>query len=123
MSTITLSPQLMDELKQVATEQAVEAEELLEDAVRAYLRQIEREKIKAEAEAFRRMHPLLVKEHLGQYVAVHNGQLIDYDEDFQALHNRIRQQYGRRPVLLRQVTREPVRVLLMRSPRLERGRL
>jgi hypothetical protein len=68
------------------------------------------------------MHPLLVKEHLGQYVAVHNGQLIDYDEDFQALHNRIRQQYGRRPVLLRQVTREPVRVLLMRSPRLERGR-
>lgn len=120
MSTVTLPPQLMAELAQAATEQATKPEELLAQAVRAYLRQLERDKIKAEVETFRALHLELVKHYLGKYVALHKGQLVDHDEDFQALHSRIRQRFGRQPVLLRQVTSEPERVLVIRSPRLER---
>jgi hypothetical protein len=89
--------------------------------VRTYLRQLERDKIRAEVEAFRAMHPDLVKQYSGKYVALYKGQLVDHDEDFQALHHRIRQRFGRQPVLLRQVTSEPERVLVIRSPRLERN--
>jgi hypothetical protein len=39
----------MEQLEQVASEQAVRPEELVESAVRAYLRQIERKKIKVES--------------------------------------------------------------------------
>ena len=119
MSTITLQPRLVEQLEQVAAQRSVEAQELIETAVRAYLRQVEREKIKAEAEAFRSMHAELAEKYLGQYVAIHNGKVIDHDEDFQALHSRIRQRFGRQPVLLRQVKSEPERVLTFRSPQFE----
>ena len=121
MSTITLQPRLVEQLEQVAVQRSVEAEELIEAAVRAYLRQMERETIKAEAEAFRSMHAKLAEKYLGQYVAIHGGKVVDNDEDFQALHGRIRQRFGRQPVLLRQVEIEAERVLTFRSPRLERG--
>ena len=121
MPTITLQPRLVAELEQVAAEQSVKPAEVLETAVRTYLRQIECGKIKAEARAFRSMHAELVKEYAGQYVAIHDGKVVDHDEDFQSLHNRIRQHFGRRPVLLRRVETKPERVLVFRSPRLERG--
>ena len=117
MSTVILQPELMEQLEQVAAEQAVMPEEVLESAVRTYLRQIEREKIKAEAEAFRSMHTELAEKYLSQYVAIHNGKVVDHDEDFQSLHSRIRQRFGRQPVLLRRVEAEPERVLVFRSPR------
>ena len=121
MPTVTLQPELVKQLQQVASEQAMLPEELLETAVRTYLRQIEREKIKAEAEAFHNMHAELVEKYLGQYVAIHNGKMVDQDEDFRSLHTRIRQRFGRQPVLLRRVEAEPERVWTFRSPRFERG--
>ena len=121
MPTVTLQPELVEQLQQVASEQAVMPEELLETAVRTYLRQLEREKIKVEAEAFRSMHAELAEKYLGQYVAIHNGKMVDHDEDFQSLHTRIRQRFSRQAVLLRRVEAEPERVLVFRSPRLERG--
>ena len=121
MSTVILQPELMEQLEQVAAEQAVMPEQVLETAVRAYLRQLEREKIKAEAEAFRSMHAELVEKYLGRCVAIHDGKVVDHDEDFQSLHTRIRQRFGRQPVLLRRVEVEPERVWTFRSPRFERG--
>ena len=121
MSVIALQPQLMERLEQVAAERAMMPGELLEAAVRTYLRQLEREKIKAEAKAFRSMHAELVEKYLGQYVAIYDGKVVDHDEDFQSLHSRIRQRFGRQPVLLRRVTAEPERVLVFRSPQFERG--
>jgi len=81
-----------------------------------------RKRIRAEARAFRAMHDRLVKEYLAKYVAIHDGAVVDHDEDFQALHARIRQKYGRQPVLLRRVEPEPERVLTFRSPSVELGR-
>lgn len=70
---------MIEQLKQVASERAVRPGELLETAVRTYLREIEREKIKAEAEAFRSMHANLAEKYLGQYVAIHNGKVVDHE--------------------------------------------
>lgn len=121
MSTITVQAQLVEQLEQAASERSMMPEELLETALRDYLRQLDRDKIKTEAEAFRDLHSALLKEYPGQYVAIHNGELVDHDEDFQALHRRVRQRFGRQPVLLRQVGPEPERVWTFRSPQFERG--
>ena len=93
--------------------------DLVETAIHTYLRQVEREQIEAEAEAYQKLHPALTQRYLGQYVAIHQGQIIDHDKDFQQLHARIRQRFGRRPVLLRRVEEVPERELLFRSPSLE----
>ncbi len=54
------------------------------------------------------------------YVAIHNGEVVDNDTDVRALHLRIRQQFGRIPVLLRQVmTEKEPRDLIFRSPKFE----
>jgi hypothetical protein len=65
-------------------------------------------------------HSQLLPEFRNEHVAFHQGKLVDHDKDFQALHRRIRQQFGRQPVLLRQVTGEAERTWTFRSPRLER---
>jgi len=111
----------MEQVEQTASEQAVKPDELVESAVRAYLRQAERKKIRAEAAAFRAMHARLVETHLGRYVAIHDRKVVDDDDDFQSLHSRVRRRFGRRPVLVRRVTAELERELVFRSPRFERG--
>ncbi len=122
MSILTLQPELMEQLASVAVERSVMLDELLATAVRAYLRQVEREKIEAEAIAFRALHAKLVKQYLGQYVAIHNSAVIDHDQDFQTLHARVRQRFGRQAVLLRRVEVEPEPTLVFRSPRFEQSR-
>jgi hypothetical protein len=117
MVMLALQPELVEQLESVAAERSVMPDELLETAVRAYLRQIEREQIEAEVAAFRAMHAGLSEQFLGQYVAINHGKVVDHDLDFQALHSRIRQRYGRQPVLLRRVERNPEREMRFRSPR------
>jgi hypothetical protein len=122
MPTLTLHPELMAQLESVAAERSIMLDELLATAVRAYLRQVEREKIEAEAIAFRALHAKLVKQYLGQYVAVHNSAVIDHDQDFQTLHARVRQRFGRQAVLIRRVEVELEPTLVFRSPRFEQRR-
>lgn len=120
MATINVQPALMKQLEDVAAEQTTTTEEVVESAVRAYLREIDRKKIKAESAAFAAMHKALVKKYLGQYVAVHHGEVVDQDVDFQTLHARIRERFGRQPVLIRRVEAQAERELVFRSPRFER---
>jgi hypothetical protein len=64
VTTLTLKPSLVAQLEELAIEQTTTPQELLEAAVRTYLRQFERDRIKTEAEAFRRMHATLVQHYL-----------------------------------------------------------
>lgn len=121
MTTLALQPALWEQLQETADDQKTNVLELVETAIHTYLRQIEREQIEAEAEAYQKLHPMLRQEYLGQYVAIHHGQVIDHDTDFQLLHTRVRQRFGRRPVLLRQVETQPERTLIFRSPSIEQG--
>ncbi len=99
----------------------MDVNEFLADAVRSYLRQVEQDAMQANIAAFSDQLPQLLHEFRDEYVAFFQGNLVDHDKDFQSLHSRIRQQFGRQPVLLRQVTGESERIRTFRSPRIVRS--
>lgn len=121
MTMIDLSSETIQELSIVAETQDVSVNDLAEKAVQQFLRQLEREKIKHEAVVFRQRHAEFVHIYLGQYIALHFGEVVDHDKDFQQIHYRIRQRFGRQAILIRKVTPSPERVLTIRTPYLERS--
>lgn len=78
-----------------------------------------RAEMKKEVAAYRNLHPELVKQYLGQYVAIYRGELVDHDADPVALHYRVVADYPGEIVLSRKVEPKAETVLHMRSPRLE----
>jgi hypothetical protein len=95
---------LVDGLQQAAKVENVPTEELLNQAVAEFLDKMEIRILEAENEAFTQLHPQLVNTYLGEYVAIHNGEVVDHDSDARSLHIRIRRKYGKAPVLIREVT-------------------
>jgi hypothetical protein len=75
------------------------------------------EAVSDEIAAYHALHPMLWSRYPKQHVAIHSGQLLDHDENKVALRRRINQRYPNQFVLIRQVEREPERVLYFRSPR------
>ncbi|MEZ4726544.1 MAG: DUF5678 domain-containing protein [Caldilineaceae bacterium] len=120
MTAITLNrPDLVKRLQQIATEEDTSAEDLLDQAVVEFLETVALQKLKDETVAFEQLHGELLKQYLGQHVAIHNGIVIDYDPDLRELHLRIRARFGQMPILLRQVTEETkLPEIVVRSPKL-----
>ncbi len=116
---IPIPEPLMNDLDEMIKWEGVSIEEVLHRAVTHYRHELERRKIDAEAEAYKRKHPHLRAKYLGRYVAMHDGRVVDSDRDLDALNKRIRTRFGRTPVLMRLVEEQPERVLVFRSPRLE----
>jgi hypothetical protein len=106
-------------LKQIAEQEQISLQEAAQTAIRRYVREMERAKIHAETEAFWAMYPQLLEHYLDQYIAVHNGKVVDSGPDLGTLYQRLRERYGETPVLMVQVKSKPVRELVFRSPRLE----
>ena len=75
--------------------------------------------VEQEMQAFIQLHPMLKEKYLGQHVAILNGQLIDSDQDYGALYDRIDAQYPDQFVWMARVEDEPMPTLVFRSPRLE----
>jgi hypothetical protein len=117
MDTIVLQADLRESLEREAEHQQRALSDLVNEAVRAYLRQRDDEKIRQEQAAYERMHPSLVKTHFGKWVAVHEGQLVDSDADDVALHRRVLVGYPDVAVLITRVESSPVREIWLRSPR------
>ena len=116
---LSLQPGLQQELVYAAEMVDADIPTLLDRAVREYLDRLAEQKIIAESEAFRAMHAELLQQYWGKYVAVHDGEVVDHDEDVCALNRRIRARYGRRAVLLQRVTEQPEVELVIRSPKEE----
>ncbi len=76
--------------------------------------------VEREMQAYIAMHPALKQKHLGGHVAIYHGQLIDQDEDMDALYARIDRQYPDNFVWLTTVGETPLRTLEFRSPRFAR---
>ena len=110
---------LIDQLQQFADQEATSAETLLNTAVVEFLENSALRKLQDETIAFEQIHGQLVTRYLGEYVAMHNGVVIDHDPDVRTLHLRMRAKFGQMPILLRQVT-EAVKLplLVVRSPKL-----
>ncbi|MBE2201535.1 MAG: hypothetical protein IAE79_23185 [Anaerolinea sp.] len=119
MTTITLKPDLTRQIEHFAGTNQTQKDAFIDKAVRQYIAQIRRDKIRAETESFTAQYETLLSHYLHQYVALHNGQVIDHDPDLRALHLRVFARLGNTPVLLKQVTHSSDRELIFRSPRLE----
>ena len=74
-----------------------------------------REAMQRETAAYRRLHPSLITEFSGRYVAILDGKLVDHDADPVALLLRVREDYPGRTVLRRKVEPTPEVTLHFRS--------
>jgi hypothetical protein len=71
-----------------------------------------------EMQAYITLHPMLKEKYLGQHVAIYDGKLIDHDQDFIRLYERIEAIYPNEFVWLATVEEEAMPTLISRSPRL-----
>jgi predicted DNA-binding antitoxin AbrB/MazE fold protein len=78
----------------------------------------DREAMLQEQGAYQAMLPELLAQYKNQYVAIHQGKVVDHDTDKIALVVRLDDNYPDAVVLIQQVSEEPEKVLRMRSPRL-----
>ena len=118
---VLIQDHVFTELIPIAKQEDKEISELVTEALQRYLWEIKERRIDREMETYRAMHAELKHRFLGQYVAIHNGELVDHDADRRALSRRVRQKYGSVAVLITPVEEEPEREFLMQSPRFERG--
>jgi hypothetical protein len=70
-----------------------------------------------ERRAFARLLPELLKTHRGQFVAIHNEQVVDSGPDDIALVRRVQERVGYVPIHVDRVTEQPV-VYRIRGPRI-----
>ncbi len=118
---IVLRPELQDFLEKSAQQEAKSINDVMNDALEYYFHARQLEKINQEIEAYEAMHPSLWKRMPGEWVAIHNQQLIDHDPDDVALYRRVRAQYGRTSILIRRVKETSVEEIWIRTP--NRGRV
>lgn len=118
MTTITLNQNTLDELERVAENKGTALDVLAEQAIRQFLLDEKRESIRQETAVFRAMHSQLLEKYVGQFVAIFQGKLIDYDTDQLVLYRRVSQKYGNNPILIKKVTASPDEVYTSRSPRI-----
>lgn len=116
MDAIVLEPGLRTWLEQDAQQEGQDVDDLINEAVARYLRERQQAKLDREIAAYQTMHEELLREHAGEWVAIHRQTLVDHDTDRAALYRRIRQRYGRTSVLLREVTADPVEEVWVRTP-------
>ena len=116
---LAVNEMTVTQLEQVAREQNTTAQRLAEQAIREFLRSEARRKMQREMSAFLQLHARLLEDHPGEYVAVHQGKLIDHDSDQLALFQRVERRYGDTPVLIKQVLANPEEEYTFRSPALE----
>jgi hypothetical protein len=116
MEAIELRDDLREALERGAAQAARSVNDLVNEAVQQYLDRMEREKIETEAAAYEQLHPHLKSDHFGEWVAIHNEQLVDHDPDRLSLHRRVRARYGSTAVLIRRVTDAPIEEVWFRTP-------
>ncbi len=100
MPTIAVETELYDRIQKAASEQKANVNEVLNQAIRRYLWELDRQKISEESKLYRQQYAELKKQYKNQYIAMHNGQVVDNDKEISALRQRIRQQFGHTPVMI-----------------------
>ncbi len=72
-----------------------------------------------ERAAFHRLLPELLKTHRGEWVAIVDGQPVEFGPDFSSVIALVRQRFGQRPVYVHEIS-ERARIYKSLSPRLTR---
>ena len=107
------------QLEHVAREKNTTPQRLAEQAIREFLRSEARRTMQREMNTFFQLHARLLEDYSGQYVAIHQGKLVDHDSDQLALYQRVERRYRNTPVLIKQVLANPEEEYTFRSPTLE----
>lgn len=129
MSQITLPDKTVEKLEQFASSQGTNATEILLKLVEDYLADHmptqplsshdgRFAKIEAEQKRYEAIHATLLNLYSGQYIAMHDGEVVDHDFDRVGLSRRVRSRYGSIPLLIVQVRDEPRLTIYVRSPNL-----
>jgi hypothetical protein len=82
----------------------------------------EAQKIEEEMAYFVAHHAELLEQYRGQFVAIHQHEVIDHDENRVELHKRIRQQWGQEVILITPVNAQPIREFRIPGFKLERDK-
>ena len=136
---LSLSETTYTTLRQAAERRSQPIEGVVEDALNAFLEPStsseassdngssepaigwRQAKIHAEAAAWRSLPPAEQRSYGDDFVAVHNGQVVDHDGDRLILYRRIRTRFGDVPVLITLASAPSPREFQMLSPRVERA--
>ncbi len=116
MTTVVLRPELSETLQSDARGSNKTLTELVNEVVERYLHMRQQEKLDQEIAAYTALHPHLLTTYPGQWVAIHNQNVVDHDVDGAVLYRRIRIKYGRTSVLIRQIKAHPVDEIWVRTP-------
>jgi len=73
-----------------------------------------------EGAAFHQLHPTLLRDYAGQYVAIHGGAVVDHDNDQVALFLRAKERFPTDFVWIAPVNESPEETYRIHSPRLLR---
>lgn len=106
---------LLDEITETITAKVTATASLYKDTPNEIVHAPD-EAVERERNAYITLHPFLKNNFLGKHVAIYQGQLIDFDEDYDALYMRIDANYPDEFVWLDTVTEEPLEVITLRSP-------
>jgi hypothetical protein len=120
-TAITLESSLADQLRQAAEWNGITLEEATDTAMMDYYYRYAFAKIEKERTIFEQRKPELLKRYRGQYIAMHNGDVVAHAKDLNSLHKQVFDKYGRTPILHKQVLPDPDRDYVIRSPRLVRS--
>ena len=107
MAAVIVRSDLLDALEKNAELQQKTVDDLVNEAVARYLQDLQSDKLAREIRAYEQMHTELKNKCLGQWVAVHQRQLVDHDAERAELYRRVRARYGKTAVLIRQVREQP----------------
>ncbi len=100
MSEIILGEPLASQIREAAETQGIAVEHLIEAAFRQYRFQAQRAKLDLEAQWWREAAAEKRAGYAGEYIAIHNRQVVDHDPDEETLRQRIRTRYGKTAVLI-----------------------
>ena len=112
---LVIEPQLYSRIEQAAGEHKIGIDRILTDALRRYLWELDRRKISEESQVYQQRHTELKAQYLGQFIAMHGGQVVDHDPDVTVLRQRVRQCFGRKPVMVTLVEEVAERPLIRRG--------
>lgn len=119
LAHVPIDAKLAESLQQVAAERGKTLEAVMNDLVQNYLREERHAQLMAEMDHFRAKHSELLNKFKGEYIGMHNGEVLDHDVEGGALHKRLRQKHGSLPILIVQVTESPEQEFTVRNPKLE----
>lgn len=118
MPAIEVDPTLIQEIRTYSNSENGDLRAVVEDALRQHLSRLRRQKIDRERRFYEAHHALLVESYLGQYVAIHEEEIVGSGPDGHELAHQMRQKYGRIPIAIIRVEKSPEPpTIRVRSPK------